>query len=163
MRNETKEALYSILDIMDAVASIGFMQTDIEKINRIRKEVLDIINEKSDIDRLDNNSEELLGVLPLILLDNKRFPAAKDILYFAERCLNIEVKNYWYKRSKPEVVGIVISEVSKQTPDQLNKFLKAWKNFNNNDESKLDINIRRNEQGFMETWFKFFDNYKGNK
>lgn len=162
MKNETKESLYSMLDIMDAIASIGFMKTDIEKINRIRKDVLDLINNKSDIDKLDNNSEELLGILPIILLDNTRFPAAKDVLYFAEKCLNIEVKNYWYKRSKPEVIGIVISELNKQTPQQLNKFLKAWRNFSKG-ENELANNYEKNETGFMETWFKFFEEYKGIK
>lgn len=162
MKNETKESLYSMLDIMDAIASVSFMKTDIEKINRIRKDVLDLINNKSDIDKLDNNSEELLGSLPIMLLDNNRFPAAKDVLYFAEKCLNIEVKKYWYKRSKPEVVGIVISELNKQTPEQLNKFLKAWKNFNKG-EIELNKSYEKNEYGFMETWFKFFDEYKGIK
>lgn len=162
MKNETKESLYSMLDIMDAIASIGFMKTDIEKINRIRKDVLDLINDKNDIDKLDNDAEELLGVLPIMLLDNNRFPVAKDVLYFAERCLGIEVKNYWYKRSKPEVVGIVISELNKQTPEQLNKFLRAWKNFSRN-ENELDSKYEKNEQGFMETWFKFFEKYKGLK
>ena len=163
MKNETKESLYSMLDIMDAIASVSFMKIDIEKINRIRKDVLDLINEKNDIDKLDNDAEELLGILPIMLLDNNRFPAAKDILYFAEKCLGIEVKNYWYKRSKPEVVGIVISELNKQTPEQLNKFLRAWKNFSRN-ENELDDSIyEKNEQGFMETWFKFFEKYKGLK
>ena len=87
MKNETKESLYSMLDIMDAIASVSFMKIDIEKINRIRKDVLDLINEKNDIDKLDNDAEELLGILPIMLLDNNRFPAAKDILYFAEKCL----------------------------------------------------------------------------
>lgn len=162
MKNETKESLYSMLDIMDAIASIGFMKKDIEKINRIRKDVLDLINNKSSIDKLDNNSEELLGILPIMLLDNTRFPAAKDVLYFAERCLNIEVKHYWYKRSKPEVIGIIISELNKQTPQQLNKFLRAWRNFNK-DENELTNNYEKNEIGFMETWFKFFEEYKGMK
>lgn len=162
MRNETKEALYSMLDMIDALGSIEFMKMDVEKVNRIRKDVLDTINEKSDIERLDNNTQELLGILPIILLDNRRFPAAKDILVFAEKCLNIEVKNYWYKRSKPEVVGIVISEVYKQTPDQLNRFLKAWKNFYMNKNNIYSIE-EKNEQDFMDIWFKFFENYKGLK
>lgn len=162
MKNETKEALYSILDIMDTLSSIEFMNVDIDKVNKIRKDVLDIINEKDGIDKLENNQEELLGVLPIMLLDNKRFPSAKDILSFAEKCLNIEVKHYWYKRSKAEVVGIVISEVSKQTPNQLNRFLKAWKKFNNN-KNEVNISSERNEQGFMDTWFKFFEDYKGIK
>ena len=73
------------------------------------------------------------------------------------------MKNYWYKRSKPEVVGIVISELNKQTPEQLNKFLRAWKNFSKNENELDDSKYEKNEQGFMETWFKFFEKYKGLK
>lgn len=162
MKNETKESLYSMLDVIDALGSIQFMKVDVEKVNRIRKDVLDIINEKSDIEKLDNNAEEILGILPIILLDDKRFQSARDILLFAEKCLNIEVKHYWFKRSKPEVVGIVLSEIYKQTPNQLNKFLKAWKKFNINN-SETDRIYEKSEQGFMDTWFKFFENYKGIK
>ena len=42
MKNETKESLYSMLDIMDAIASVSFMKIDIEKINRIRKNIFNI-------------------------------------------------------------------------------------------------------------------------
>ncbi len=162
MKTETKESLYSMLDMIDALGSVDFMKVDIDKVNRIRKDVLDIINEKNDIEKLENNSEEILGVLPIILLDTKRFQSAKDVLFFAEKCLNIQLKNYWFKRSKAEVVGIVISEVKNQTPEQLSKFLKAWKKFNMGNGEIGEVS-EKSEQGFMDTWFKFFENYKGMK
>lgn len=160
MKTETKEALYSMLDLMDSLSNIDFVKIDIEKTNKIRKEVLNIINEKSDDVILDKDPEELLGVLPIILLDNGRFPAAKDVLEFAEKCLNIEVKNYWYKRSKPEVIGIVLSEVSKQSQEQFIGFLRAWNKFNGS-EQKNNKFMSDSNSGFIDTWLNFFENYKG--
>ncbi len=160
MKTETKEALYSMLDLMDSLSNIDFVKIDIEKTNKIRKEVLNIINEKNEDVILDKDPEELLGVLPIILLDNRRFPAAKDVLEFAEKCLNIEVKQYWYKRSKPEVIGIVLSEVSKQNQEQFIGFLRAWNKFNGS-EQKNNKFINDSNSGFIDTWLNFFENYKG--
>ncbi len=158
MKKETKDALYSLLDLMDSLGSIDFLKMDIDKANRIRKEVLSIINDNEELIILDRNSEELIGILPKILLNEKNFTSAKDILKFAETCLNIEIKPYWYKRSKPEVVGIVINEVNSKSPEQFNKFLNAWNRFSNmSDDIKY---TNRDKTDFMETWFNFFENYK---
>lgn len=158
MKKETKDALYSLLDLMDSLGSIDFLKIDIDKTNRIRKEVLSIINDNEELTILDSDNEELIGILPKILLDEKNFTSAKDILQFAETCLNIEIKPYWYKRSKPEVVGIVINEVNSKSPEQFNKFLNAWNRFSN---MSNDINyVNRDKTNFIESWFNFFENYK---
>ena len=86
MKKETKEALYSLLDLMDMLGSIEFINLDINKANSIRKEVLDVIGEKKEVTILDSNTEELLGILPMILLDVNKFPSAKEIMNFAEKC-----------------------------------------------------------------------------
>lgn len=162
MKKETKEALYSLLDLMDMLGSIEFINMDIDKANSIRKEVLDVVGEKKDVAILDSNTEDLLGILPMILLDVNKFPSAKEILKFAEKCLNIEIKNYWLKRSRAEAAGIVLNEVYEQSPQQINKFLKAWNKFNSESNSvSLDNKKLLDEKGFMESWFEFFDSYKG--
>lgn len=94
MKKETKDALYALLDLMDMIGSIDFIDMDINKANSIRKEVLDVIGEKKEVTILDSSTDELLGILPMILLDKNKFPSAKEILKFAEKCLNIEIKNY---------------------------------------------------------------------
>ena len=162
MKKETKEALYSLLDLMDMLGSIEFINMDIDKANSIRKEVLDVIGEKKEVSILDSNTEELLGILPMLLLDVNKFPSAKEILKFAEKCLNIEIKNYWLKRSRAEVAGIVLNEFYAQSPHQFNKFLKAWNKFNSeSNSSSLDNKKLSDEKGFMESWFEFFDSYNG--
>lgn len=162
MKRETKEALYSLLDLMDMLGSIEFVNMDIDKANSIRKEVLDVIGEKKEVTILDSSTEELLGVLPMILLDINKFPSAKEILKFAEKCLNIEIKSYWLKRSRAEAAGIVLNEVYEQSPEQFNKFLKAWNKFNSESNSSDIYNKQVPDgKGFMESWFEFFDSYKG--
>ena len=162
MKIETKEALYSLLDLMDVIGSIEFINIDIDKVNNIRKEVLAVIGEKKEVEILDSNTEELLGILPMLLLDVNKFPSSKEILKFAEKCLNIEIKNYWLKRSRAEVAGIVLNEVYEQSAQQFNKFLKAWNKFNSESNAlPLDNKKTIDEKGFMESWFEFFDSYKG--
>lgn len=162
MKKETKEALYSLLDLMDMLGSIEFINMDISKANSIRKEVLDVIGEKKEVTILDSNTEELLGILPMILLDVNKFPSAREIMNFAEKCLNIKIKSYWLKRSRAEAAGIVLNEVYEQSPEQFNKFLQAWSKFNGKpDMSDLDNKKVEDGKGFMEAWFEFFDSYKG--
>lgn len=158
MKTETKNALYSLLDLMDILGSIEFLKIDIDKANRIRKEVLSIIDNKGELSILNSDSEDLIGVLPKILFDENKFTSTKEILKFAETCLNIEIKPYWFKRSKSEVVGIVIGEVNSRSPEQFNKFLNAWNRFSNiPDNMKYNTKEKMN---FIETWFNFFENYK---
>ena len=49
MKKETKEALYSLLDLMDMLGSIEFINMDIDKANSIRKEVLDVMTRKKNL------------------------------------------------------------------------------------------------------------------
>lgn len=161
MRNETKDALYSLLDLMDVIGNVGFVQMDIDKANRIRKEVLEEINGKKN-NITDRSADEMLGVLPTMLLDTDKFANTKEILEFAEKCLDIDVKNYWLKRSRQEVIGIIIGEVSKQNQKQFNRFLKAWDEFNlnTNGNAKTYDTKAENKEGFMDRWFRFFDVFK---
>ena len=73
-----------------------------------------------------------------------------------------EYKNYWQKRSRAEVVGIIINEVYEQSPEQFNNFLKAWNEFSN-ETNHQNMNAKQNVEniGFMDAWFQFFDSYKG--
>ena len=166
MNKETKNALYSLLDFIDIIGTISFINLDLDAVNSIRNEVLHAINgDSSNSDVLyDSNEQDLLGILPMILLDDEKFSSAREVLFFAEKCLKIPVKKYWYKRSKPEVVGIVLNEVSKQSEKQRYRFLKAWDAFKNqsvNDNYK-NSNYKCNND-FVDTWFRFFDNYKETK
>ena len=160
MKKETKESLYSLLDLMDLLGNIDFLKIDIDKTNRIRKDVLDVIGDKSEMEILDTTSQDLLGVLPMILLDNKKFVSVKEILNFAEKCLNIDVKPYWLRRSRAEVVGIIINVVYNQSPEQFNKFLKTWNEFNNKNNINEVNETATESKGFIEAWFHFFDEYK---
>jgi putative cell wall-binding protein len=165
MKSETKEALYSLLDLIDTISSLNFVSINLDKTNKIREEVLDIINNNttSSSNKLENKKIEFVGILPTILLDKTKFPANKDILTFAEKCLKIEVKDYWRTRKREEVVGRIISEVATQNERELEYFIKAWDLFNKDDS---DIKVKKknknstNKDSFIDTWFNFFDNYK---
>lgn len=56
----------------------------------------------------------------------------------------------------------MLNEVYEQSPQQFNKFLKAWNKFNSeSNSSSLDNKKLSDEKGFMESWFEFFDSYNG--
>lgn len=163
MKNETKNALYSLLDFIDSIGTISFVNLDLDTVNLIRNEILNLINGNSINQQTlyDSNEQDLLGILPMILLDDSKFSSAREVLIFAEKCLKIQVKQYWYKRSKSEVVGIVLNEVSKQSAKQRNRFLKAWGIFQNQSINNINKNNNAEDNNdFVDTWFKFFDNYK---
>jgi hypothetical protein len=163
LKQETKNALYSLLDLMDLLGNIDFLEIDINKANQIRKEVLDVIGNNTEMNILDSTSQDLLGILPSILLDSQKFASVKEIWDFAEKCLNIKLKPYWAKRSRAETVGIIINEVYHQSPEQFNKFLRTWNKFNSNgNSSKKQLTYDEGGKGFIEAWFQFFDKYKGN-
>lgn len=161
MTNKTKNAMYSILDLIDSLGTIEFVKLDKDSVNQIRKEVLDFINDDSPRQLsnsvLDKTNSELLGILPTILLDEDKFSTTKDILTFAEYCLMIEIKPYWSKRSKAELIGIVISEVSKQNPKQFNRFLNAWDSFNKKTENEKR---QYGKNDFVGVWLNFFNTFK---
>ena len=70
------------------------------------------------------------------------------------------MKPYWLRRSRAEVVGIIINEVYNQSPEQFNKFLKTWNEFNNkNNINEVNENATESK-GFIEALFNFFDEYK---
>lgn len=167
MTNRTKNALYSLLDLIDSIGTISFVKLDVENVNLIKKEILTIINENninnSNTKLLNATNTELLGILPTLLLDESKFPTTKDIITFAEKCLMVEIKSYWLKRSRAELTGIIISEVSKQNANQFNRFLNAWDSFNRKSESEKNMmynNVK--DTDFVNIWLNFFSNYKEN-
>lgn len=75
--------------------------------------------------KLNKDKKELIGNLPFILMESKYFNTNQDIVNFAEK-LNIQIPQNWGKRSKEEIIGRIIVNVSnleKSKISQLNMIL----------------------------------------
>jgi hypothetical protein len=163
MKLKTKNAIYSLLDLIDSLASISFLKLDLEQVNEFRSELVGLMNEntKSNYDNLiySSNDSEILGVLSQLLLDRSKFSSATEIVEFAEKCLKMETKAYWNKRSRPEVTGIVLSQVIELSSNQRKDFLRKWymlqdKNINF-EKNHADNDTNNNE--FINLWMKLYE------
>lgn len=90
--------------LLDSKRNMNF--ADVAKIvDDMKKE--EQINKKENIDQL---SEDIIGILPRLLVDTTLFGSNKMLNQFADEILGIEIKN-WEKRSRNEMIGVIICEI----------------------------------------------------
>ncbi|CAH2717111.1 hypothetical protein BACCIP111895_04300 [Neobacillus rhizosphaerae] len=197
MREETKSVIYMALDILDSINSSSsdqnihnFIRIDSEVLEDVREELFRLlagsVTEKGSIEKLPekkeekNEREQLIGLLPLVLIDKTKFPSNSDIIKLAEFSLNINGLSK-KKRSRNELIGIIVSEVAEKESKDLDLFLKLWRKFmkdkssnkfNNtltNYNSNINIktirynndSIDNKEDNFVDVWLEFFRSHKG--
>lgn len=85
------------LDFSEVVKTIKEMRNE-NKIN---------INVKTEATKLE---EDIIGILPKILVDTTLFQTNKSLSQFADEVLNIQIKN-WEKRSRNEMIGVIICQI----------------------------------------------------
>lgn len=69
-----------------------------EKLNR---------NTQNEVIKLQ---EDIIGILPKMLVDTTLFKTNKSLSQFADEVLKIEIKN-WEKRSRNEMIGVIICQI----------------------------------------------------
>ncbi|RLI78776.1 hypothetical protein DRP05_06065 [Archaeoglobales archaeon] len=102
---------------------------------------------------------ELIGILPTILVDKHKFPKNEDLIKFAEKSLNFKFPRG--NKSRSEIIGIIIVEVSKKDDNSIEVFFKALKEFLKNNSITREEKIRTKQKNFVDMWLEFFDRYKG--
>ena len=76
-------------------------------------------------DKVSNsNVHYLIGVLPGLFQDEKLFPSNGQIINFAEEVLNINISRPT-KRSRYELIGIIVCETDKLSDSGLDELVKA--------------------------------------
>ncbi|CGG48047.1 MULTISPECIES: hypothetical protein [Bacillus cereus group] len=195
MREETKSVIYMALDILDSINSSSsdqghhFIKVDNKILDDVRDELFQLLAgsviEKNEMqispDKKEkkNEREELIGLLPLVLIDKTKFPSNNDIIKLAEFSLNIQGLSK-RKRSRNELIGIIVSEIAQKENNELDLFLKLWRKFmKNNTINKFDYNsslsndkltikntysndnsIDNKESNFVDVWLEFFKFHK---
>ena len=166
MEKGTKEIIYLILDIIDAISRTSsqnsFINVDVNKLIDTKNELFKLLLPTEDKDNIDKDIiHDLIGMLPLILVDKKKFPSNNDIVRFAEKSLNLEIPS-WEKKSREEIIGRFISQIAAKKPSELKTFFRIWNKFND-ETTKEKINTKKpnklNSTNFVDTWLKFFENY----
>lgn len=96
-----------------------------------------------DNDALSNyeSAEGLIGILPTLLVDNMLFKTNKELYDFSNEMLGFEIKN-WHKRSRNEMIGVIICEVEKSDKVKDKVFANLLTHIKNNKEK---IKILQNE------------------
>jgi hypothetical protein len=76
------------------------------------------VNKKEDAKKL------LIGELPTVLLSTEFFPSNKHLIEFANKSLNLPI-SLSRKRSRREIIGIIITEVEKLDLRKIEAFRKT--------------------------------------
>ena len=164
MKDEVKNVIYIVLDILDSLAKTSRETPEFIKVNEnilkdIKNELFELL--KNDKQKTQNTMTELIGILPTILVDKRKFPKNEDLIKFAEKSLNFKFPKG--NKSRSEIIGIIIVEISKKDDNSIEVFLKALKEFLKEDSTTREEKIRTKQKSFVDTWLEFFDRYKGDR
>jgi len=177
MKEDTKNAIYILLDLLDSLKKSSNYSHNLININPNKFEEIktDLFNLMSKSDFPDetryneftrskwdenyankwNEKMDLIGILPYVLMDKNKFPNNEAIVRLAEKSLNMRVLN-WNKRSRNEIIGVIISNIAENKEKDFKYFLNPWKKFINNESlQKFKSNV-----DFVDLWLNFFENYK---
>jgi hypothetical protein len=175
MRNETKNVIYMALDLLNSINKTShesnFLKIDDVTYREVKSELFDLLNEnRPNQDKLsdtvkqkrkaEKDSEkisEIIGLLPYILIDKKKFKTNSDIAKLAKDSLNMEIPS-WKNRSRNEMVGVLISMIASKPTEELDLFFEAWKEF-----TQDDINNEKrstDSRDYVDVWLEFFNKYK---
>lgn len=103
-RMETLGFIEDLCWLLDSKRNMNFAEVakivdDMKRAERSQK--------KENIEQL---SEDIIGILPRLLVDTTLFGSNKMLNQFADEILGIEIKN-WEKRSRNEMIGVIICEI----------------------------------------------------
>jgi hypothetical protein len=70
------------------------------------------------------NIHFLIGTLPVIFSNEKFFPTNEDITEFASEALRLPISR-WEKRSRYELIGLIVCETAKLDDDRLARLVDA--------------------------------------
>ena len=147
MKQETKDALYMLLDLLDSLEKTSnassLLILDNIKIKHVKDEIFDYINSDRNqnykIINQDTKSE-LIGILPSVLIDEERFPTNEALAKFSEKSLNFKLP-FWQKRSRTEIVGRIIDNINTRSQNELVELTNIWRKFLDDKEFEHQFQI----------------------
>jgi hypothetical protein len=165
MRQETKDALYMLLDLLDSMEKTSnnnsLLNLNSVKIKNVKEDIFKYLNEEinKDYTTKRDTKSELIGILPSVLIDEKRFPTNEALAKFSENSLNFKIP-FWKKRGRTEIVGRIIDNINKRNDNELVEITNIWKKFIDDPEYVRQKNFVE-KKDFVDIWLDFFNSYRG--
>lgn len=161
MRKETKDVVYIVLDMLDSIAKTSkdnyhFIQINENMLRETKNELFGLLTQTQK-EEIRDKKTELIGILPSILIDKNKFPNNEDIVKLAENSLNLVIPS-WRKRSRNEIIGILMAKIATKEERELELFFSAWREFIKDKSRKEE-----EKKNFVDVWLEFFDHYRGQK
>lgn len=163
MKDVTKNLLYTVLDIIEILSKDNLSKLRMDEYIIARNELINLIHPSdssfSNNDVNENVITELIGILPSLLIDKKKFPSNKDLVRFSEHSFNVIVPS-WEKKKREEIIGRIVYMIAEKSPFELQKFTQGWKEFNDKEKKSTQSKDKTN---YVDTWLSFFENYNDKK
>lgn len=99
----------------------------------------------------DTTITSLIGVLPSLLKDLEIFPSLAQLVQFAKEILGIEIPR-WDKRSRNEIIGLIICEVEEANKERMDVLLEWSNNILNNKKSVQEMQEKAKNEGNIFSW-----------
>lgn len=108
---------------------------------------------KNEFNALQNKSKEynLIGVLPSLLKDEEIFQSNLQLVQFAEEVLSLFISR-WEKRSRNEIIGLIICEVEEANKQRLSTLTEWSRNILNNKKTVCEYQRKAKSSGNMFSW-----------
>ena len=103
----------------------------------------------------DSKVNDLVGVLPFLFQDKELFQYNRDIIEFAENLFNIKITRP-DKRTRYELIGLIVTEVTKLNQNKLVKLIESISLISNDIEKLEEIKKAKKEINF--SWNKAISN-----
>jgi len=163
MRKETKDVVYIVLDMLNSISKTSkddshFIYIDETILKDVENEIFGLLTQpQTQKEEMRDKKTKLIGILPSILMDKNKFSNNEDIVKLAENSLNLRIPG-WRKKSRNEIIGIVIAKIATKEERELELFFSAWREFIKDKSRK-----KEEKKNFVDVWLEFFDHYKGTK
>ena len=139
---------------MDSHKEINYKNIS-KSLNQFRKFSVHGSHEKIENDIY--NTYELIGTLPSLLKDTDIFPSNVQLVQFAQEVLGLEIPR-WEKRSRNELIGLIICEVEEANRERLDVLTEWSKNILNNKAKIKKMQSNRSNFSWNETIRELLNN-----
>lgn len=98
-----------------------------------------------------NNAYDLIGVLPSLLKDNEIFQSNAQLVQFAKEVLALDIPR-WEKKSRNEIIGLIICEVEDVNKERLDTLTKWASNILKNKSQIRKMQRKAKTTGNLFSW-----------
>lgn len=108
-----------------------------------------------------SDAYSLIGVLPSLLKDTEIFQNNSQLVQFAEEVLALCIPR-WEKRSRNEIIGLIICEVEDVNKERLNVLTQWTANILDNKKRVKDMQSKAETSGSLFSWNETIQKLVGN-